>query len=254
MRRTRRDFRKRTINPRRGLGEQFIARRKARFARARANGPTVIQPIVVQPGFTRSAGFFGRFGIGGELKFHDLDIDDATIASGATIAQDSCNKIAQGVTEVQRIGRKCTVRSINWRFQISTNVQSNTASPATEVVRVILYLDKQANGATATTAAIVESDDFQTFNNLANKSRFRTLMDRTYPLQLMAASGADATAEWAGENVTDTFFKKVNIPIEFDSTTGAITEIRSNNIGVLLLGKQGLAVFASKMRIRFSDN
>ncbi len=188
-----------------------------------------------------------------ELKFFDLDIDDATVASGATIVQDSCNLIPQGITEVTRVGRKCTIKSINWRMQISTNVQSNTASPATEVVRVILYLDKQANGATAATTDLVETADFQTFNNLANKKRFRTLMDRTYPLQIMASSGADATAEWAGDNITDTFFKKVNIPIEFNSTAGAITEITSNNIGVLILGKQGLAVFSSKMRIRFTD-
>ncbi len=232
---------------------RLSAKERRAVLMARRGGPSVIRPIVV-PGITRRSGFFGRFGVGGELKFHDLDIDNATVASGATISQASCNLIPQGVTEVQRVGRKCTIRSINWRFQISTNVQSNTAAPATEVVRVILYLDKQANGASATTAAIVESDDFQTFNNLANKSRFRTLMDRTYPMNIMASSGADATAEWAGENITDTFFKKVNIPIEFDSTTGAITEIRSNNIGVLLLGKQGLAVFASKMRLRFSDN
>ncbi len=35
----------------------------------------------------------------GELKFHDLDIDDAAIAAGGTISQVSCNLIAQGVTE-----------------------------------------------------------------------------------------------------------------------------------------------------------
>ncbi len=242
----------RAFKTRRRLGVGRIGFKQGAMRRTRPRFRRVPQRAF-RRGFDRTGGFFGRFAQKGELKFHDLDIDDATVASGATIVQDSCNKIAQGVTEITRVGRKCTIRSINWRFQVSTNAQSNTASPATEVVRVILYLDKQANGATAASGDIVETDDFQTFNNLANKSRFRTLMDRTYPLQLMAASGADATAEWAGENLTDTFFKRVNIPIEFDSTTGAITEIKSNNIGVLILGKQGLATFSSKMRLRFSD-
>ncbi len=228
--------------------------RRAVLMARRGGGPQVIQPIVV-PGFTRRTGFFGRFGIGGELKFHDIDIDDATIATGGTIALDSCNKIAQGVTEVTRVGRKCTIRSINWRFNIALVEQDGVADPLNaDTVRVILYLDKQANGAAATVTAILEADDYQSFNNLANKGRFRTLMDRTYTMNSQAGGGNGTASDWAGVRQDDTFFKKVNIPIEFDSTTGAITEIRSNNIGVLLVGVAQTTSFDSKMRIRFSDN
>ncbi len=203
-------------------------------------------------GFTRVSGFFGRFGPGGELKFHDLDIDDATIASNGTIASASVNIIAQGVTEVQRIGRKCTLRSINWRFNI--RLPEGTASTTTsDTVRVILYMDKQTNGAAAGVTDILESDNYQSFNNLANKSRFRTLMDRTYDLNT-DLSGDGTTVDSPRYNENDSFFKKVNIPIEYDSTTGAITEQRSNNVGVLLLSKNGLCTFDSKMRVRFSDN
>ncbi len=227
---------------------------RLREFRGFARRPTarVIHPVVVG-GFTRRAGFYGRFGTGGELKFHDIDIDDAAIASNGNIAEDSCNAIAQGVTEVTRVGRKCTIRSINWRFTIQGTIQVNTATPANDTVRVILYLDKQCNGATATVTDILESDDIHSFNNLANKGRFRTLMDRTYSVAVIVATGSDATAEWKGGIVDDTFFKKVNIPIEFDSTTGAITEIRSNNIGLLLLSVAGTSSFASKMRLRYSD-
>lgn len=217
--------------------------------------PKVIRPVVV-PGYTRQSGFYGRFGVGGELKFHDLDITDATVAAGGTIGIDSINKIPQGVTEVQRIGRKCTIRSINWRFRMTLPELDAVADPAApDVIRVILYLDKQANGATAAVTDILESDDYQSFNNLANKSRFRTLMDREYDLNYsnLASDGAGVVSASA-TTISDTLFKKCNIPIEFDSTTGAITEIRSNNIGVLLLGRAGIAGFDSKMRVRFSDN
>ncbi len=192
---------------------------------------------------------------GAELKFHDLDINDAVIAQNGTIAQVTCVQIAEGIGEEQRVGRKLTVRSINWRFDITGGVQANTATPNHEVVRVILYLDKQANGATAAITDILEVDDYQSFNHLANKSRFRTLMDRTYNLDLVAATGADATSEWSLQAIQDTLFKKVNIPIEYDNTAadGSIATIRSNNIGVLLLSKFGLASFGSKMRIRYSD-
>ncbi len=190
----------------------------------------------------------------GELKFHDLDIDDSVVATGGNIAEDSVLTIAQGTSESTRIGRKVVVRGIGWRFRVSLPLTSDPQETS-DVIRVILYLDKQTNGATATVTGILESNDFQSFNNLANKSRFRTLMDRTYDI-VASAGSFDGTNDQFGENtVSDTFFKNVNIPIEYDNslTTGAITTMRSNNIGVLLLSHSGNAGFASKMRIRFSD-
>ena len=210
-------------------------------------------------GYLRRAGYYGRFrgrratANPPELKFHDLDIDDAVVAGGGTIAQASCNLIAQGVTESQRIGRKCSIRSINWRFNVDLPIIALGTGSANEQVRVILYLDKQCNGAAAAVTDIVESANYQTFNNLANKSRFRTLMDRVYVLNPQAGAGDGTTNDFSEFSIADTFFKKCNIPIEFDATTGAITEIRSNNIGVLLLGKSGVAQFESKMRLRFED-
>ncbi len=210
------------------------------------------------PGFARTGGYYGRFkgrrasGLAPELKFHDLAIDDAVIATGGTIVEDSCNGIAQGVTESQRIGRKCVIKAIHWKMNIAlpnTSVPNETSDTA----RIILYLDKQCNGATATVAGILEDADYQSFKNLANKGRFRTLMDRTYDLN--SQSGAyDGTNDQFGEHtVTDEFHKQCNIPIEFDSTTGAITEVRSNNIGVLSISGTGKASIFSQMRLRFAD-
>ena len=237
--------------------EKMSARfQKRRRARQRKRGPWKgFTPRAATAGFQRTAGFYGRFRQGGdELKFHDLDIDDANIATGGTIAQSSVNLIAQGVTEVQRVGRKCVMRSINWRFTIQKDSVAN-GTTASDTVRVILYHDKQTNGAAAVSTDILESADYQSFNNLANKSRFRTLMDRTYAMNASAGSGRGATdtVDYAETRLDETFYKTVNIPLEFDAATGALTEIRSNNVGVLLLSADGRCSFASKMRVRFSD-
>ncbi len=218
-------------------------------------------PIV--PGRTRVGGYYGRYsGSGGrgtgELKFHDIDIDDATVAINGTIQNTgTINIIPQGVTEKQRIGRKCTIRSINWRYQLTIGNQNDLAvALAGDTFRVILYQDTQCNGATATVAGILETDDFQSFRNLANSSRFVILMDKTHVLNY-AAAGADSSTTFAQVAVTRnySFFKKCSIPLEFDSTTGALTEIRSNNLGVLIMSDAGaVGTFESKMRLRFSDN
>ncbi len=216
------------------------------------------QVVGAARGYQRVGGFYGRFaGSDAELKFHDLDINDSVIAQNGNITQISCLTIPQNNTESGRIGRKLTVKRIGWRFEVK--LVAGTASATTnEVVRVILYHDRQTNGATATVTGILESDDYQSFNNLANKSRFSILMDRTYTLVAKSGSGRGSTDTLAfGEDdINDTFFKACNIPIEYDNsqTDGSITSMRSSNIGVLLLSRDGaIGIFVSKMRIRYSD-
>ncbi len=192
---------------------------------------------------------------GGELKFHDLDINDASVAQNGTIAEDSVLTIAQGTTESQRIGRKVIVKAIHWRWNFLLSVASSSGN-VDETVRLILYLDKQTNGATAAVTDILETDDYQSFNNLANKSRFRTLMDRTYEINAQVGAGDGTTNTFGNVQVNDSVFLNTNLSIEYDNsaTTGAITTMRSNNIGVLILSKDGaLVVMDGKMRIRFSD-
>ncbi len=188
-----------------------------------------------------------------ELKFHDLDTTDAVVAAGGTIAVASCNLIAQGTTEVERLGRRCVIMSISWRFRLTLPAVAGSTLQNGDSIRVILYLDKQANGATATVTDILETSNFFSFNNLANKGRFRILMNRQYTLNLQAGAGDGTANDSPQMRVLGTFNKKCNIPIEFSGTSGVITEVRSSNIGVLLVGQAGLGSFDGKMRLRFHD-
>ncbi len=211
-----------------------------------------------QRGFVRTAGLFGI--TPGEMKFFDQDINDPAIASGGTIftngsAEASLLRIPEGNGASERIGRTITIKSIGWRFKITFPTQT-LGNSTNDVVRVILYLDKQANGAAAAITDILAADDFQAFNNLANKSRFRTLMDRTYDMNLTAGSGQNAADEYGEMGITDTLFKRVNLKIEYATTaaTGALATIRSNNICMLILSNSGLCVMDGVMRLRYSDN
>lgn len=204
-------------------------------------------------GYDRTGGYYGRYsGRNAELKFWDVDLDDAVVAVAGTIT-DSINLIPQNVTESGRIGRKCTIRYINWRWDLVLPKAAD-GNGSSDVVRIIMYKDKQCNGAAATAALILQTDDYQSFNNLAEKGRFRILYDKTIDL---AANGLGALAgpvTITGESTfSGSFYKRCTIPLEFSGVTGAITELRSNNLGVLLLSKTGLSGFASKLRLRFSD-
>ncbi len=195
----------------------------------------------------------GRKGGNGELKFHDVPMDDAIVAANGSILKDSVVLIAQGVTESERIGRKCTVQSINWRYALGLVAETGAGFQDADTLRVILYWDKQTNGAVATVTGILETDDYQSFRNLSNAGRFVILQDKTYAVNPRAASGDGTANDMPATIMNYTFYKSCNIPIEFDSVNGVLTELRSNNIGVLLLSKKGLCSFESNLRIRFSD-
>lgn len=208
-------------------------------------------------GMTRRVGNYGRYGIAGELKFHDLDVDASpTLLIGAVT--DSINLIAQSTTESTRIGRKVTIKSIAWDYDITLPATVQVAVPAkNDIVRVILFCDKQCNGATATVTDVLQTEDFHAFYNLVNKGRFKILMDKRHVInhESLASNATDLFSQaQTGKHFNRTF--RMNTPIEFNNafSDGRIITIRSNNFGVLIISDEGIAHFHSKFRVRFSDN
>lgn len=189
-----------------------------------------------------------------EYKFHDVDLDDAVIGAGGNITA-SINLIPQGVAENKRIGRKCTIRSINWSWRINLNqVEQTDSPPSGDTVRVILYLDQQCNGATIAVTDLLETDDYQSFMNLANSGRFIVLLDEFLTLNYPCMTEGTAD-QFSVSNVLQMghFSTRCNIPLEFDFSNGILPEIKSNNLGVMLVGSQGVANWNSNFRLRFTD-
>lgn len=209
-------------------------------------------------GYNRRIGNYGRYmppaGCGPEFKFHDVDYDDTIIAAAGTV-EDSINHIPQGVTEKTRVGRKAVLKSIQWDYNVFLVQQDAGALPPNpDRLRLILYQDKQCNGVTAGVTDILETADWQSFYNLVNQGRFKILMDKTHTLNYagLASDGAGVvSASGVDRRYTRTW--KINTPIEFNAATGAITEIRSNNYGVLAISANGLGGVESKFRLRFTD-
>ena len=199
-------------------------------------------------GFDRTSGLLGFATQSREVKYIDGDITDALVATAGFIDATMCD-IAQGVAAQQRVGRKCTITQIGVKFAIKLP-STTTATSTSDIVRVMFVVDKQTNAAAPTVANILQAADLLSFNNLTNSQRFRTLMDRNYAIN---SSGGDST-DSNETQIHDTFFKKLNLPIEYAGTTGDIGEIRSNNIICLLISTDGLCAFDAKFRLRFTDS
>jgi hypothetical protein len=193
----------------------------------------------VVPGRTRVGGYYGRYSTASssELKFFDTTINVAPTPSAGTISP-SLNLIPQGVTESQRVGRKCVITKLQARIYLEL-IESNAIvnPPNNDQFRIIIFLDKQANGAAVGNVTdLLETASTRSFRNLSETGRFKFLYDKVHTLNRQSlASDAAGQYSSAGMDRYITIFKKCHIPLEFSSTTGAITEIRSNNIGVLWL-------------------
>ncbi len=114
---------------------------RKRYGRTQVGAARKIQGAA--RGYLRRSGYYGRAaGPTGELKFHDIAVTDAVIAANGTIQNSgSVNLIAQDTTESGRLGRKCVIKNIGWRYRIKLPL-ATAASNSSDTVRVILYQDK----------------------------------------------------------------------------------------------------------------
>ncbi len=190
-----------------------------------------------------------------EVKFHDVDIDDAVIATGVNI-QAAVLTIAEGNGPSERVGRGINIVTIGWRYDIllpTTTAAANTS----DIVRVLLVVDKQCNGALPAALDILTTASYKSFYNLFNSHRFSIILDRVHNLSSESGSGRGSTDTLSyGEFIIeDDLFAEVDIPIEYDNsaTDGSIGTIRSNNLVVVLCSKTGVTSFSSTIRIRYTE-
>ncbi len=200
--------------------------------------------------------FAGQIHAGREYKFHDTLISNTLFTqAGAVLTNGSLNEIPQGVEESQRIGRKVVVKSLQMKAKIFLANASNGAT--SQLYRVIIFQDKQANGAAAVVLDILEQASTLSFRNLANSSRFKIWYDETKHINSTAAAGNGTTNVFSENFRYLQLHIPMNVPLEFDNTaaTGAIATIRSNNLGLLVMMQEAAedVFIQTTIRLRFSD-
>lgn len=207
-------------------------------------------------GIYRKAGFYGRYNKkGGELKFIDKRIvpiiitaapsGTAFLAAGDT----TINQISQGTGESQRIGRKCLITNFMIRGDVHMDADASTTVGAHDVVRLIVFIDHQANGVNANLQGLLEGPTASTnsFKQLEVGTRFKIIWDKTIALNFNASNGA--TGLEIVRHVE--YYAKLALPINFSASTGAAVEIQNNNIVFAGISRHGNCNFDGIVRIRF---
>lgn len=190
----------------------------------------------------------------GELKFFDTTTGNVAVPSTGQIS--NVNLIPDGTTESERVGRKCVVTSVAVHGAIYLQTTTSVAM-GNQRVRVLLVQDKQANGETNTAAAtlalLLSASTPFGFVNLPNSGRYRIHSDRVYDCNYTAGNAAGGFQEMVK---TFSIYKKLRVPLEFSGVTGALGEIRSNNLFVVTLSEAAAPQvnIAYTTRVRFSDS
>jgi len=185
-----------------------------------------------------------------EKKFFDTALAFTFDATGEVPATGQLTLIPQGDTESTRDGRKATIESIQIRGQAVYIPGAAAAAAACAFLYVVL--DTQANGAAAAVTDVFTTNAMSTnLLNLNNSGRFRIIKKIVIPMN----PPAGATTAFNNVYKQVEFYKKCSIDVDWSSTTGALTEIRSNNI-FLLAGSSGIAAddtidFSGVCRLRF---
>lgn len=233
-----------------------VNRKYAASAAKSARTAAMAARRAVVPGFTRTGGSYGRYGSSArrlgllpEKKFFDTALSFTFDSTGEVPATGQLALIPQGDTESTRDGRKATIESIQIRGQAAFL----PSAAATAAANVFLYvvLDTQANGAAAAATDVFTGTNFaEAMLNLNNSGRFRIL--KKINIHLEPQAGVSTAFNTSVKQIE--FYKKCSIDMDWSSTTGAITEIRSNNI-FLLAGSSAstddLVNFAGTCRLRF---
>lgn len=258
----------RYVHPRSDLnryytGTTFTGRK--RQAASSAYPPSVSKKLRITPGFTRLSGNYGRygpyrrFGLNIEKKFFDTALAAVALTSGGAVMSSSINLVSQGNAENNFVGRKFTIKSIQMKGNLvkASNSNATLGSVISNAgFRMLLILDKQANGAALTVAELLENADINGLLRAENASRFTVIKE--WKGQINSQVCKDDTGNVFATGATTAsvkYFKKCNIPIEMGSTGGAITEVRTNNLALVgfCSTSDTLLTFTGRWRIRFSD-
>lgn len=210
-------------------------------------GPARVLPSRAIPGYTRTVGAYARSLPGAiEKKYLDIDITNAGDMSAGVI--DSLNLIPAGTSDVTRVGHKVTLKNVNLHFTL-TRDDAGTSAPNNLMMRLILLIDKQANGALPAVTDVLKTADINSFRNLDQAERFVILKDKLYNVANTSSNGAHTND--CGRTVR--MSKLLNTPVHFSSTTGAITEIKSDNLCLLIISEDTLNNITGTARTKFID-
>ena len=190
---------------------------------------------------------------GVEYKAIDVSNPNAQVTNaGGVVLLNGC---ARGDDIGERDGRQITMRSVDIRMEIQP---VGTATSA-HSLRVIIFVDKQANGTAPTPANVLavtgSAEATVSAHNLEYRNRFWILSDKVYGF------GCDYGGAGVGVQrlVATRFWRSFAVKTTFNSgTAGTVADIATNSLYLLAISDTATAAQQPYLqfysRVRFTDD
>lgn len=167
----------------------------------------------------------------------------------STGAQVPIDILTPGTGASGRVGMKVSITSIEFKGRLWVTA----ATGVDQLVRYMILLDRQCNGAAPTLlSSYLEPANVYGLRNLANRRRFKAILDKSYTLNASGESGSQRTIK--------TYMKfRRPIIVEFNTgVVGDVTDIVSNSMWFVTLGTEAngsntVANCTCNVRIRYTD-
>jgi len=221
------------------------------FARSMAYGQPSYRRVVRFRG--RMSGRYGRrYGAKGSATGREtgyVDLASASYNFDTTGSVTLIAVVAQGASVNQRIGKKISWKSTQFRGL----VQANTATTVTDGALLIIY-DRFPAGALPAVTDILVTADSRAFNNDVNSSRFRVLKRTDF-----VVIGNVTAPSTGGESISADFYLDLKgLKGQFKAAaTGAIGDIAQGALYLVTVGNSVAGNTASTLiggfRTRFND-
>lgn len=214
--------------------------------------------------YVRGGGYSGRMGGGivsgngyhAELKFKDTTFTDVISGTGEVAGAAGSNTgfvlIAEGTGPSERIGRSIVVKHLTLKGRLMYTASSGTDQGGA-YYNMTVVLDKHANGAYPSFADVYETDEPDSHRNLENTPRFSILKVWRGIINAETSGTSDVPSPVLKKFE---FNRKLNMQVQYTSTTGAIAEIRQNNLFMVWVVKQAASDQVNvdlNARVRFTD-
>lgn len=183
---------------------------------------------------------FMRNQINSEYKYIDTVTTLASVLNTGTVTYLS--GIAQGITDITRVGNKILIKDILVRLQITHNPAGSVPSS----MRIIFFASRQVNGVLPTIAEVLQSASQLSPLNRDNTKQYVILKD--YLFSTIPATETDIMVR--------KFYKIVNWHAFYDGTTNAIGDAEENHLFFLAISDVGAdgPELVVDSRIKFYDS
>lgn len=159
--------------------------------------------------------------------------------------------VSQGSGVGNRIGNSIRLNKIE--FQVTVVPQPGTVNIAGEMCRMILYHNKQPNGAVITPTQVFDTDAINSLRNENERPRVTILKDMIHHMQPTSSASAQTVTSTGFTTFKWTIYPKT--VVQYSDGFAAITSVLTNDYGIGVIStRAGCCQFAIGVKVFYSDD